>query len=387
MDERIKALRQERTQRIITTLKNEKADRIPSVAWRADYLVYYYGYTMSQIDSHEKMLEIFKRADQDFDFTVCDPIEPIGLTYPVKESICAGSMYRLNDDGNAVQIDPSLIEIMKPDEYDAFNADTLHYLADVCLPRRYGILSPDMPKEEKFARLKQLDEVAARSGAFRRAVWDQTALVGSAHIFYGMPVDVIFDFLRNFTGIILDIRRQPQKLIEACEILEGYTIKDIKSAPVIPGSSATCALHLAPFLKAKDFEKVYWPSFRRIIEATHECGHSSKLLFEKSWKHVFDFLDDLPVNSVCGYFEKEDGFENVCKRLGDHMIIAGGIETELLARGTVEENVNQIKRIIDECCQDGGVFLAPDLPMVYKVDGNPENYKAVMDTIRDYGTF
>ena len=32
-------------------------------------------------------------------------------------------------------------------------------------------------------------------------------------------------------------------------------------------------------------------------------------------------------------------------------------------------------------------MLAPDLPLIYKVDAKPENYKAAMDTVRKYGNY
>ena len=86
-------------------------------------------------------------------------------------------------------------------------------------------------------------------------------------------------------------------------------------------------------------------------------------------------------------FEKDEDFREICKHFGDHMILAGGVSTELLAHGTVEENVEYTKALIDDCCQDGGVFLAADLPILYKNDAKKENLKAVCDTIDTYGRF
>lgn len=387
MNEKTLQLYEKRKERAAATLKNGKADRIPIVAWRSDYLVYYYGYDMNQMDSYDKMIDIYKRASDEFDFEVCDIMDPIGLTYPIRGKILDGTMYSLSEDGNCVQINPDLIEIMRPEEYDDFIKDPAKLLLDTVLPRRLNIFTDKYTKEEKLAKLKELDMLNAKGGEFRQKCFDETGLLGSAHIFYTMPVDQLFDFIRNFTGITKDIRRCPDKVAEAADVLADFIITDIEKSTVLDYSTATAALHLAPYIKPKDFEKVYWPSFKKIIEHSFELGHVSKLLFEKSWKHLFDYLDELPANSICGYFEKDDGFENVCKRLGDRMIIAGGIDTNLLARGTKEQCVSDIKRIIDECCQDGGVFLAADMPMVYGVDGKPENFKAVIETIREYGNY
>jgi len=387
MDAKTAALFEQRKERVSKTLQNEKADRIPLVAWRSDYLVPYYGYQMSEIDNYDKMLEIYKRANEEFDWDVCDLTDPFGLTYPLKGEALRGSMYHMNDDRNAVQIDPSVVEIMGQDEYDAFIKDPLHMLGDVILPRRYKLLSEDVLEEEKFAGLDRIAEINAKSFAFRKQVVEETGLLGSSHVFWSVPIDYIFDMLRNFTGIVKDIRRCPEKVCEASDIMVEYYCKDIRKQPRIPYSMATSALHLAPFLKPADFEKVYWPYFRKLVETSFECGHQSKLLFEKSWKHVFDFLDELPKNCICGYFEKEDGFGNVVKRFGDKMIIVGGIESDLLARGTVEQVEAQVKDTIDKYCGDGGVMMATDLPIIYKVDAKPENYKAAMETVRKYGNY
>jgi hypothetical protein len=69
------------------------------------------------------------------------------------------------------------------------------------------------------------------------------------------------------------------------------------------------------------------------------------------------------------------------------MIIAGGIDTNLLARGTKQQCIDSIKSIIDDTCHSGGVMLAADTPLLYAKDAIPENYKAVADTIASYGRY
>ena len=387
MDPKIKALQEERQKRIATTLRYEKADRIPLVAWRSDYMVNYFGLQQRDMD-FESEIDVYIRGNMEFDWDVCDVSDPFNPTYGARAEILRGSVYHINDDRNAVQIDPSVIEIMPPEEYDAFIADPLHHLADVVYPRRYKIWSHDVSKEEKFAALEALDALGAKSGAYRKKISEETGFIGSSHIFFSVPIDYIFDDLRNMTGIAKDIRRCPEKVIAASDMLIEYTMKDVRMAPRIDYSSATAALHLAPFLKPKDFEKVYWPYFRRLVEESFSLGHRSKMLFEKSWKHVFDYLDDLPDNCLIGYFEKEDGFGNCVKRFGPKkQIVVGGIESDLLARGTKEQVIEQVRYNIDNYCGDGGVMLAPDLPLIYKVDAKPENYKAAMETVRKYGDY
>ena len=378
---------QSRIDRLVKTVNYEKADRIPLVAWRSDYMINYFG--LEQRDMNfENMVDVFVRGNEVFDWDACDISAPFNPTYGERTKIFRGSMYHMNDDRNAVQINPAVIEIMAPEEYDDFIKDPVHFTSEVLLPRRYKVFGPDVSKEEKIAALAAFDEIGAKTGKFKNDIVEKTGLVGTAHVMVSVPIDYIFDFLRNMSGIAKDMRRCPEKVIAASDALIPATLNDIKRAKVIPHSAVTSALHLTPFLKPKDFEKFYWPYFRDIIVTSHEYGHKCKMLFEKSWKHVFDYLDELPENSLIGYFEKEDGFGECVKHFAPKkQIVVGGIESELLRVGTVQQVIDQVKFNIDNYCGDGGVMLAPDLPLIYKVDAKPENYKAAMDTVRKYGNY
>jgi len=73
-------------------------------------------------------------------------------------------------------------------------------------------MSHDLSKEEKFKGFEANDAIGKRSFAWRNDVYDKTGLVNSAHFFFSVPIDYIFDDLRNFTGIAKDIRRCPEKV-------------------------------------------------------------------------------------------------------------------------------------------------------------------------------
>jgi len=114
MDAKVKALQDARIARVVKTLNGEKADKIPLVAWRSDYQYAYYGIQQNEFKDYEKATEVYLRGNEEFDWDVCDLSDPFLLTYPLRGEALKGSMYHLNDDRNAVQIDPSVIEIMPP---------------------------------------------------------------------------------------------------------------------------------------------------------------------------------------------------------------------------------------------------------------------------------
>lgn len=386
MDENVLKSLEEKKARVRTTLKNQKADKIPFVMWRSDYLIYYFGYEMAQIDSFDQLVNILKRGSEELQFDLCDPVFPIKPFYVPQEAVYGGSMMRISPDYNTTQIDPGKIQIMTQEDYPTFIDDPINAMLEKLLPRRLKLLA-EGTVEEKLNRYSKLNEVNTAVGEYTRRLTDEVGLLGTAHHFFTMPVDILFDFFRDFSGIIRDIRKCPEYVIEAADKLADLIIQDMSKAPVLDYSTTTAALHLPPFIKPKDFEKVYWPSFKKIVETAHAQGRVCKFLFEKSWSHLFEFLEELPKNSVIGYFERDDDFREVCRRLGDRMIIAGGIDTNLLARGTKQQCIDSVKSIIDDTCNSGGVMLVTDMPLLYSKDAIPENFKAVADTIATYGRY
>ena len=375
-----------RKKRVAINLQNKKADKVPYVMWRSDFVVNYYDRPMSQIDDYDKMFELYKWANEDFNSDVFDVAAPILLYHGKRFDILDGGVCLLMPDHNFIQINTGKLQIMQPDEYDDLINDFTGTLINKILPRRLGILG-EGSAEEKYARYKQLDEVNAARRAFTKKCETELGLLQASYGGVLMPMDYLFDYLRDFSGIVLDMRRCPEKIIAVCDIIADIIIGQYKNVKPLEYSTIGSTLHLPSYIKTKDFEKMYWPSFKKVTDSLTKAGHKARHIYEKKWDHVFDFLDEFDKNMVLGFFEKDDDFREVCRRFGDHMMIGGGVSTDLLVHGTVEENINYTKGIIDDCCGDGGVFLAADLPILYKNDARKENLKAVCDTINEYGRF
>ena len=95
-----------------------------------------------------------------------------------------------------------------------------------------------------------------------------TRLHSDIYIHRILSFDVIGDTLRGTRGIMLDIYRHPEELIEARERLTPFMIK-----PVV--ASCKASGHIMPFIplhKGADgfmsdeqFLKYYWPTLRKLI--------------------------------------------------------------------------------------------------------------------------
>ncbi len=376
-----------RKQRVAINLKNKRADKVPYVMWRSDFMVNYYDTSMSEIDNWDKMFEVYRKANEDLNSDVFDISAPIMLYNDRRFQVLDGGVCIVMPDHNFIQINAGKLQIMQPEDYDDLINDFEGTLMNRLLPKRLGIFDKGWTAEQVLEQYKKLDAINAERRAFNKRCQDELGLLPASYGGALMPMDYLFDYLRDFSGIVIDMRRCPDKIITLCDMIVDIIIGQYKNVKPLEFSTIGSTLHLPAYIKAKEFEKMYWPSFKKVTDSFTRAGHIARHIYEKKWDHVFDYLDEFDKNMVLGYFEKDDDFRMVCKRFGDHMMIGGGVSTDLLAHGSVEENINYTKGIIDDCCGDGGVFLAADLPILYKNDARKENLKAVCDTINTYGRF
>ena len=107
------------------------------------------------------------------------------------------------------------------------------------------------------------------------ASWPAWAIPGFWGGFTKAPFDTIGDTLRGTKGIMLDIYRQPKKLLEALEALVPLMIKLGVGAAQMTGKPIIfMPLHKGAdgFLSDEQFEKFYWPTLRKVILGLIEEG-------------------------------------------------------------------------------------------------------------------
>jgi len=109
---------EQRKERVTLNLQNKKADKVPYIMWRADFVVNYFDTPMSQIDSYDKMFEIFKKANDEFNTDVFDIAAPLLLFNEPRFEIFGGGTCILMPDKNFIQINQGNLQIMEPVDYD-----------------------------------------------------------------------------------------------------------------------------------------------------------------------------------------------------------------------------------------------------------------------------
>jgi uroporphyrinogen-III decarboxylase len=199
------------------------------------------------------------------------------------------------------------------------------------------------------------------------------------------PFDTIGDTLRGTKGMILDMYRQPKKLLRACEQFIPIMIKMGASAAKMNGAPVVfMPLHKGAdgFMNPQQFEKFYWPSLKAVFEGLIAEGCIPFPWAEGGFDSRLDVIKDCPAGVFWG-FDKVD-MVRVKKVLGDHLPIGGNLPSSLLSVGKTEEIKAAVKKLINDCGKGGGYIMMTGATIE---DVNPANVKTFIDATKEYGVY
>jgi len=299
-------------------------------------------------------------------------------------------------------------EYMKADEYEAFLEDPTGFIIRNYLPRTCGNL-------ESFRRLPHLSILLFSPTALlgmpgfeksieslskaRQEVLKRNAEIGSLgeelkQLGFPMfsqaaaftPFDVVSDRLRGMRGSMLDMFRQPDRLIKACEkllpILLGIAVATAKMSG---NPRVFIPLHRGAegFMSLKQFETFYWPTLKRLLLGLIDAGLTPCPFFEGDYTSRLEYLLELPRGRVLGYFDTSD-IIRVKEKLGKHLCIMGNVPCSLLQTGSPRDVKDYCKKLIDIVGKGGGFIMAPRSAID---EVKPENLKTMIDFTKEYGVY
>ncbi|WKY46796.1 uroporphyrinogen decarboxylase family protein [Eubacteriaceae bacterium ES3] len=378
----------QRITRMSNAVEHKENDRVPMLNLMETWALSYNNVTIPQVlDNPELEYESYAKVFSEFE---TDAALGIGLSSPIKFNNALGGSI-MNIETGTMQVHTSQSELMKAEEYDDFIKDPMQFITNVILPRKIEIFKSGTI-EEKFGKMGnaigEMGNYGKQAGMFKHRLKTEygfPALYGTASL---MPGDYFLDYLRDFKGTMTDVKRNPDKLAEACMAMVEPCIKSTLAMSPTPSDESYLSLflHLPQFLRPKEFEKIYWPSFKAYIEFFASRGYKFLIMFEKNWMHLYEYLQELPKNCILGLFE-EDDLVKAKNAIGDTICIGGGIKTNDLYFKSPEECIDNVKRVIDEVAPGGGFVLTTDKSLLSPTDAKPENYKAVTDYIKNNSNY
>jgi len=407
-------LYKQRVTRFIKAIKMEEPDRVPVMLPTGSFPAYYAGSSFYQImyDYGELKRAWIKFMD---DFGDMDTFMGPGLI-PSGRILEALDAKTLKWPGHGVGKDVTMQQIvegeyMKADEYDWLMMDPTDYNLRVTLPRTNGLFEPfkklpplrffimgqswvallaDPEIRKVFQTLMDLSDEFKQHQAAIMEVSNISIARGYPSLFGGVmaqaPYDYFADMQRGTKGIVTDLYRQPDKLLEAIDIQLNLTINTtIKNFPMTNCPICMMPLHKGDdaFMSDKQFEKFYWPSLRKLFLAMIEEGLVPFPFAEGRYNNRLTQITDTPKSSVVWYFDQTD-MAQAKKFLGNVSCIVGNVPASIVMTGTAKQVKDNCRQLIEICAPGGGYILAGGA----SIDkGNIENLRAMMEAAYDYGTY
>ena len=388
MPDDMKKLFDERLGRYQAAIALEPTDRIPIATGTNVYAEIYSGNTKQEtLYNPDKWLQAelaFARDFPEFDVLRNNRIYgPLYDAIDLKSYQLSGREVGPNTDFQFMEA-----EYMLADEYDALIANPVKFMFDCFLPRILGEFKERGSIRSYMAFLKA-GMAQAQWGQIMRnrtMVLQQAGMpqpMGGAFL---APFDALADVLRGLRGSLLDCRRQPDKVLAACEALVPEQINfALATADPLKRWPVFVPTHKACFMSPKQFDKFYWPSFKKVLEGVIAAGHSVRAYLEGDWAPHWHHMLELPKGKVLCDIDNQGDIFRAKKEIGHHQCIAGGVKNTQLILGTPEEVRQQVKLLCETVGQGGGFIVSGGCNIGYET--KPENLRAMADAIMEFGWY
>jgi uroporphyrinogen-III decarboxylase len=309
-------------------------------------------------------------------------------------------------------------EYMKAEDYDAFLADPADWAIRVYLPRVFSKLEglsklpnlamaalgtygmsmyvADMALPSVVTAFQALAEAGQMQLAWlqtMKEVVPRMAALGfppSPLIYGGLmaaPFDFMADTLRGMRGIFVDMRRCPEKLLEAEEkVGRMQTENAIARCKARGANSVMIPLHRGSdgFISIPAFERFYWPQFKKMMLDLIEAGITPLVFWEGAWNQRLHYLAELPKGKTVGMFQQSDIFK-VKEVLGDTMCIQGGMPVSMLFKSNPEEIREYTKKLCQVVGKGGGFIMSTDIGELEGCD--PDLIQVWCDATKEFGVY
>ena len=271
-------------------------------------------------------------------------------------------------------------EAMTVEDYDALIAEGY----DTWFPRYLQRLYPHLDAATLFGKTSTN---RANLQTFVRK-WQSerdVPLLQGVALFH--PAEIL-SFARGFYQFSLDMRRRPEKVLQAIESIgEPVLVRAIKACKALGIDSAWVGGWRtgATFISDKQLETFCMPVYKKYVEALVSEGITPLLHFDANWTPFLRYLLEFPAKKCIFAPDQMTDLFEAKKILGDHMCLFGNVSPQVLALGTVDETVAECRELIDVVGKGGGFILGSGREVPY--NARPENVRAMVETAKSYGVY
>ena len=403
-----------RWQRILDCVALRQPARMPVAMYATYWLARYGGVSNRKLMyDYELCKSIAERAVLEFEPDAVAPLVGGVALGPMFDAVDYKQLqwpgHGVGDDQPYQYLDR---EYLKADEFDALLRDPTGFYLNTYLPRIFGAFEgfenfPVLPGAFYFRTItclrplanpdlrKALQRVLDASDEVERfmnhsAQWNKRIgelgfpiMNGSNS---GAPYDVIADYFRGATGMMTDLFRHKDKLLETIDMMRrNLTRMCIANAKASGNPIVFIPIHWAPdaFMSSKQFETFWWPSFRQMLLDLIAADLIPMPLWESDCTKRLEIIKDVPAGKCIYWFERTD-MVKAYEVLGDVVALRGNLSPSLMTTGTPTEVDAAVKHLVDKVWNPGGCLIldtAFGIPDETPVD----NVRAMYAAARKYG--
>jgi hypothetical protein len=407
--------RRDREQRVSDAINLKKTDRVPVICELGFFAAKYAGIPCSAAYyDYDSWLTAYRKTFQDFqpDMAFTRPFSPGTALEYLDPKFIKWPGRGVGPDSGLQAIE---IESLQDNEYDLFLNNRADFMIRRHLPRIHGSLKflsmlPELSNtswlepwaaqnlavfvtepeiETAINNLqnagREIRKWRARADEFDQLLRDY----GLPQLYQGAvmpPFDVVSNMLRGMKGSMLDMFRRPDRLAEMCERI----LDDALDKPLAPSNEygnqrifMTNTRGTDEFMSMKQFDRFYWPTFKKLVLALIERGATPCIFFEGNFTSRLEHLLEFPKGKILARFDKTDIFR-AKEILKDHICIEGNVPSSLLQIGSAQEVQAYCKKLIDEVGKGGGYILGPRSSTD---EANPVNLKTMIEFTKEYGRY
>ncbi len=304
-------------------------------------------------------------------------------------------------------------EWMLPEEYDELIDDPTDFLLRTYIPRTNGALTGLAKLDAPFGMVQlcgvdfwvagwgdpelqravsKLMEMGTQAAAWAKAIigTDMRLMAEGFPMHPGLvtwaPFDFLGDTLRGTRGIVTDLYRYPEKVLEACRRLVPVLLKHVtrKAAPYVP-PTVFVPLHKGAdgFMNDEQFRTFYWPTLREICLGLIEDGLVPYLFAEGAYDSRLEIIRDLPPGRTVWHFDQTD-MPRAKEALEGIACIAGNVPLSLLQLGTPDQATEYCRTLIGQVKGEGGFVLDVGAGAD---EAKEENFAAMVRAAKEYGVY
>ncbi len=309
-----------------------------------------------------------------------DTMPLIDLRFPPVYQILGAKNWILGSSG---VVQHPEIETLKPEEYDEYTKDPYGFIVTTLLPRVCSALDTDattrsLVMAKAYAEYKRIsgEEMGIVIKLSQEFGYVPGLIVGQL---IEAPFDFLADQLRGFKQISMDVRRLPDKVKAAAEATLPLMLKLSMPTVMTPGIINFIPLHLAPYMRTSDFEKLYWPTLEALVVEMDKLGMGAYLFAEQDWTRYSSFLERLPESSIILF---EDGdYKHIKETVGKNHVIGGFYDPTTTLGKTKEQCIDDVKRLIDTCAPGGKFVFSFNRGLMDMDSVDVSNLQAVLEWV------